>query len=631
MLDIDGNVLTMAGTFGTKGFGTLEPGNGTLEEQISFTGLTNNTNGTTTLTGVSSVTFTYPYTETSGLLKTHAGSTTFVISNTSGFYNELTSKDDDETVAGLWTFEQFPLKDGTLTPTSDDQFATKKYVDDTATGTTNVDQLVVGGTAGETLVAGNAVYLKTADQRWWKTDATSSSSSVGVELGFVESGGTAGNPVNILIAGYEKNLTLLTPGSDYFLTNTPGTISTTAGTNRVFVGNAITATVLLLENGSTKAQFTGNAGVPSSTNLLTTQRGFQNAAEIYAASSTGNDTYVITLSPALIAYATGMVIHFKADVGNTGPASLNVNGLGAIAIKQMDSSTDISTGDIAAGSIVQVIYDGTNFQLQSASANNQALNYQAFTSTGTWTKPSNLTGNELVLVQAWGAGGGGGTVTGLAAGAGAGGGGGGAFTEAIFIASTLTSTVSVTVATGGAAGVAGGTTTFGSFLSAFGGGAGTNNGSGTADGGAGGGGGIKSVGGTGSGSTSGNGGTPLGGSGAAGDASTFGGGGGGGGDSVYGGAGGGKAGIGGNAYYGAAGGGAGKNSSGATGFAGGSGFTGYGGAGGKGGDSPNNSGQAGTAGSAPGGGGGGAGAFNSAGTFAGGAGGRGEVRVWLLK
>ena len=51
---IDGVNLAMT-DFGSVGFGTLEPGNGTLEEQISFTGATQNANGTATLTGIKSV------------------------------------------------------------------------------------------------------------------------------------------------------------------------------------------------------------------------------------------------------------------------------------------------------------------------------------------------------------------------------------------------------------------------------------------------------------------------------------------------------------------------------------------------------------------------------------------------
>jgi len=85
---IDGVNLTMT-DFGSLGYGTLEPGNNTQEEQISFTGVTQNSNGTATLTGVSSVLFVSPYTATAGTLKTHPGSATFIISNTSGFYNSF--------------------------------------------------------------------------------------------------------------------------------------------------------------------------------------------------------------------------------------------------------------------------------------------------------------------------------------------------------------------------------------------------------------------------------------------------------------------------------------------------------------------------------------------------------------
>jgi hypothetical protein len=98
MLDIDGNTITMAGAFGDLGFGTIDPNAGELEEQISFTGLTNNANGTVTLTGVKTVLFLSPYTQTSGLAKTHAGGATFVISNTSGFYNRIAT----DVTAGVW-------------------------------------------------------------------------------------------------------------------------------------------------------------------------------------------------------------------------------------------------------------------------------------------------------------------------------------------------------------------------------------------------------------------------------------------------------------------------------------------------------------------------------------------------
>jgi hypothetical protein len=88
MKGIEGNAITMA-QLGSKAFATIEPGSGDKEEQISFTGITQNPNGTATLTGVKSVSFYTPYTETNGLNKSHSGGVALTLSNTSGFYNAL--------------------------------------------------------------------------------------------------------------------------------------------------------------------------------------------------------------------------------------------------------------------------------------------------------------------------------------------------------------------------------------------------------------------------------------------------------------------------------------------------------------------------------------------------------------
>ena len=136
MKQIDGETDVTMADFGTKGFATIEPGNGTQEEAITFTGITQNANGTATLTGVSNQSFVAPYTETSGLATTHPGGVILIITNTAGYYNTFANKNDDETITGLWNFPNGasnPTIGGSyVAPSSDLQIATKKYVDDVA-------------------------------------------------------------------------------------------------------------------------------------------------------------------------------------------------------------------------------------------------------------------------------------------------------------------------------------------------------------------------------------------------------------------------------------------------------------------------------------------------------------------
>lgn len=183
----------------------------------------------------------------------------------------------------------------------------------------------------------------------------------------------------------------------------------------------------------------------------------------YVADAVGTDSYAITVDPVITAYTAGQEFTFKAGTANTGACTLNVCSLGAKDIKK-DVSVDLATGDILANQIVKVIYDGTNMQIVSKAP---SLNNKIVYTSGvnTWTKKDGL---KWIKVEMWGGGGGGINSTSnkvLNSGS-----GGGAYNMKEFLAADLTSTVTATVGSGGTPGNTGGTSSFGSYLYAYGGG-----------------------------------------------------------------------------------------------------------------------------------------------------------------
>lgn len=200
----------------------------------------------------------------------------------------------------------------------------------------------------------------------------------------------------------------------------------------------------------------------------------QKSSGIYAIAGGTANALTLTLSPALAAYTAGVSVKFKASASNTGAATININGLGAKTIKKMrvGALSDLQADDIVNGSIYELIYDGTNFQLQSSAiANSTLVALQVFTSSTTYNKTG---GAVVALAIVIGAGGGAAGVN-SATGAGSNGaGGGGCSIKRIDL--TGISSETVTVGTGGTAGGTaptagsnGGTSSFGSHCSATGG------------------------------------------------------------------------------------------------------------------------------------------------------------------
>ncbi|MBH3360375.1 phage tail protein [Pseudomonas guariconensis] len=67
----------------------------------------------------------------------------------------------------------------------------------------------------------------------------------------------------------------------------------------------------------------------------------------------------------LTAYAAGQRFQFKATASNTGPVTAKIGGLAAVTVKKSEGGglVDLVGGDIRAGALYDLNYDGTYFQL----------------------------------------------------------------------------------------------------------------------------------------------------------------------------------------------------------------------------------------------------------------------------
>ena len=87
----------------------------------------------------------------------------------------------------------------------------------------------------------------------------------------------------------------------------------------------------------------------------------QSGAPVYTTAS-GTDTYTADLTPPIADYIEGSAYNIKFTNPNTGASTINLNSLGAKDIKKADGSALVA-GDILAGQISDLFYNGTYFQL----------------------------------------------------------------------------------------------------------------------------------------------------------------------------------------------------------------------------------------------------------------------------
>jgi hypothetical protein len=186
----------------------------------------------------------------------------------------------------------------------------------------------------------------------------------------------------------------------------------------------------------------------------------------------GPNVVVANFSPAIAALNAGDPIMVKISHTNSGPSNIIVNALSAKAIVRNDGNlSPLQQSDMPAGAILFLVYDGTQFLIVAGAGNFGVPNKLVkFMSSQNWTVPNGI---YRVRAKCWGGGGAGGGCGPADAG---GGGGGGGFTDRICQV-TPGQVIAVTVGAGGPAqpwGLPktnnGGTSSFGGYCSATGGG-----------------------------------------------------------------------------------------------------------------------------------------------------------------
>ena len=280
----------------------------------------------------------------------------------------------DETIPNALSYESG------VAPVSASDLVDKEYADAlVGGGTLSYDRIAIAGTAGETVAAGDWVYLNATDQEWYLTDATDNDAANYVLIGVAQGAGTDGGAINtgVLLHGLDSNQTGLTVGAQN-LSNTPGDIATSSGDIVVRAGIAISATEVVVApryNSIVTAKMlsalAGASGIPSATQpFLTTDSqadgGYDqtatvssNTVEVGESDSSTNKVKVAQSFDPAYSSMRGVELFKKTDVGTfAGTVTVSL---------QADSSGEPSGTNLATKTITNaewlVLTQGATFEV----------------------------------------------------------------------------------------------------------------------------------------------------------------------------------------------------------------------------------------------------------------------------
>ncbi|GEM_PF-6923054 len=127
----------------------------------------------------------------------------------------------------------------------------------------------------------------------------------------------------------------------------------------------------------------------------------QTGHTIYAADTGVANAIAIAFVPVIVTATlqVGMTFRVKVVATNTGAVTVSVGGGATVPLKKQ-TNVDLAAGDILINSIIEIIYDGTNFQLLSPLGNNvTTVNTAGLATGGPITATGTVTVTEATKVQ----------------------------------------------------------------------------------------------------------------------------------------------------------------------------------------------------------------------------------------
>jgi len=182
---------------------------------------------------------------------------------------------------------------------------------------------------------------------------------------------------------------------------TTGTVisSTWANSTLNDLGSALTASLAYDGQTIPVANLPMGGYVHTNVGNATLRTNYPSAGQVqdgtftYLTSVSGTDTITAVAAISMTAYAAGQTFRFIAAGANaTTGVTININGIGAKSITK-NGTTALAIGDIVSGSIVEVTYDGTEFQVSSQISSPTVL----LSSNNTWTGKQTFTGTTSVI------------------------------------------------------------------------------------------------------------------------------------------------------------------------------------------------------------------------------------------